>query len=168
MISMASEGLMWKDGRWWREKEALPRFERSLSAFRGSERREGFSNGPIQRYVQCKMISLILTVAVTKQFFCLCCRNRVDISRCGVSFIVNIYTARKIFCFVLPQLCNDSVWAPVFVTGCASWGDNGAGSPPRQEHYGLSAVALGNPFLYEHQHSEGHKEQPFNPSSPGY
>lgn len=60
-----------------------------------------------------------------------------------------------------PQLCDRSVRAPVFIPRRASWGYHSAGPSPRQEHYGLSAVALGDPVFYEHQHSQGHQEQPF-------
>lgn len=46
--------------RWWKEKEPLQRFEKSMSVSRRSERREGFSKGPTQRYVQGKITSLTL------------------------------------------------------------------------------------------------------------
>lgn len=54
------------------------------------------------------------------------------------------------------------MWAPVFIPGRASRAHHSAGSPPRQKHYGISAVALGYPVLNEHQHSQGHQEQPLH------
>lgn len=64
--------------------------------------------------------------------------------------------------FFSPQLCDRPVWAPVFIAGRTSRAHHSAGSPPRQKHYGISAVALGYPVLNEHQHSQGHQEQPLH------
>lgn len=62
----------------------------------------------------------------------------------------------------LNQLCDGSVWTPVFIPGCASWLYHSAGPSPGQEHDGISAVALGYPVLHEHQRSQRHQEQPFH------
>jgi len=62
----------------------------------------------------------------------------------------------------VPQLRHRSVRPAVFVPRCASWGYHHAGPPPRQEHHGVSTVALGHPVLDEHQHRPGHQEQPFH------
>lgn len=65
------------------------------------------------------------------------------------------------------QLCNCSVWASVFIQRGTTWFYHCVSPPPRQEHYGLSAMALGDAVFYEHQHSQGHEEQPFHLCSPG-
>lgn len=66
------------------------------------------------------------------------------------------------FILFLPQLRHSSVRAPVLIPRRAPRCHHGAGPPPRQEHHGLCAVALGNPVLYEHQHRQGHQEQPLH------
>lgn len=64
--------------------------------------------------------------------------------------------------FSLAQLRDGSVRAPVLVPGGSAWGHDGSGPSPGEEHHGLPAVALGHPVLDEHQHSQGHQEQPFH------
>lgn len=66
------------------------------------------------------------------------------------------------FLSLLFQLCDRPVWTPVFIPRCASWDHDSARPSPRQKHYGIPAVALGYPVLHEHQHSQGHQEQPFH------
>lgn len=66
-----------------------------------------------------------------------------------------------------PQVCDGAVRTPVFVPGRASWRQHGAGPSPGQKHDGLPAVALGDPLFHEHQHRQGHQEQPFHLRSSG-
>lgn len=73
--------------------------------------------------------------------------------------------AEDIYCrmtIVSLQLCDCSVWTPVLIPGRAAWLHHGAGSAPGQEHHGLPAMALGHPVLHEHQHRQGHQDQPLH------
>lgn len=82
-------------------------------------------------------------------------RNQYSVSVC---LSLQHEKLSDILFYLLPQLRDRSVWAPVFIPGRSTWGNDSTGPSPRQEHYGLSAVALGDPVLYEHQHSQRHQE----------
>lgn len=65
-------------------------------------------------------------------------------------------------CMCVFQLYNGSLWLAVFIAWHTAGSHYYACTPPRQKHYGLFTVALGNSVLHEHQHCEGHQKQPFH------
>lgn len=77
-----------------------------------------------------------------------------------VAYYYFVYCILRYICVF--QLHNGSLWHAVFIPWYTARSHYYACTPPRQKHYGLFTVALGNSVFHEHQHRQGYQKQSFH------